>query len=88
MTGNTQGSIPHMVSVARLPQNGMPLKLTGKREELRALANAHDFVSVQSFNAELLVKKWRKDGVKITGHVTAHITQNCVITLEPLDSGH
>jgi uncharacterized metal-binding protein YceD (DUF177 family) len=86
MTGKPQGSIPHMVSVARLPQNGMPLTLTANENELRELAKAHGLVSVQSFKAELLIKKWRRDGVKITGRVTADITQSCVVTLEPLDS--
>jgi hypothetical protein len=81
-----QGAIPHLVSVARLPQNGMNLTLTANAKELSALAKAHDLIHVQSFKAELLVKKWRKDGVKITGRVTADITQNCVITLEPLDN--
>jgi uncharacterized metal-binding protein YceD (DUF177 family) len=84
MMDKPQGSIPHMVSVARLPQNGMPLKLTANEKERRALAKEHDLVSVESFKAELLIKKWRKDGVKITGHVTADITQTCVVTLEPL----
>jgi uncharacterized metal-binding protein YceD (DUF177 family) len=85
MTGNPQGSIPHMVSVTRLPQNGMPLKLTADEKQRRALAKAHDLVSVQSFTADLVIKKWRKDGVKITGAVAADITQKCVVTLEPLD---
>jgi uncharacterized metal-binding protein YceD (DUF177 family) len=86
MTASPPGSIPHMVSVARLPQNGMPLKLTANEKERLALAKTHDLVSVHSFKADLLIKKWRKDGVKITGHVAADITQNCVITLEPLDA--
>ena len=86
MRNETNAAIPHEVSVARLPQNGMPLSLKANEKELRALAKAHDLVSVQSFAAELLVKKWRKDGVKVTGRVTADITQTCIITLEPLAS--
>ena len=86
MTGDQPGSIPHMVSVARLPQNGMPLRLTANEKERRALAKEHGLVSVQSFKAELLIKKWRKDGVKITGNIAAEITQSCVATLEPMVS--
>jgi uncharacterized metal-binding protein YceD (DUF177 family) len=86
MTDHLQGAIPHMVSIVRLPQNGMNLKLTASEKELRALAAAHELVSVQSFTADLLIKKWRKDGVKITGVVNAEITQSCVITLEPLSA--
>ena len=37
MTGNPTGAIPHMVSVARLPQNGMPLRLTANEKERRAM---------------------------------------------------
>jgi hypothetical protein len=84
MTDVPKGSLAHMVSVARLPQNGMPLKLAASEKERLALAKAHGLVSVQSFTAELLIKKWRKDGVKITGSVAADITQTCVVTLEPL----
>lgn len=86
MTGKPQGAIPHMVSVVRLPQNGMNLTLTANDKELRALAQEHELVSVQSFTAELLIRKWRKDGVKINGSLTADITQHCIITLEPLVS--
>jgi hypothetical protein len=86
VTAILQGSIPHMVSIARLPQNGMPLKLKANEKERLALAKAHDLISVQSFIAELLIKKWRKEGVKITGRLVAEITQDCVITLEPLIS--
>lgn len=79
-----EGSISHRVSVNRLPTAGMPVKLKAGEKELRRLAEAHDLFEVTSFVAEMLVKKWRKDGVKITGTVTADIVQSCVVTLEPL----
>lgn len=84
MTQSATGAIPHSVSVARLPQNGMPVKLTANDKELKLLAKAHDLVSVTSFSADLLVKKWRKDGVKITGTVKASVVQSCIVTLEPI----
>lgn len=76
----------HMVSVSRLPQKGMPLKLVARPGELAALAKAHDLENVSSFEADLLISRWRSEGVKITGSVRAQIVQACSITLEPLDA--
>jgi hypothetical protein len=84
MKTNEEAAISHRVSVARLPQAGMPVILKADGKELRRLAKAFDLIDVSSFTAEMLVKKWRKDGVKITGSVKADITQSCVVTLEPL----
>ena len=78
--------ISHPVSVARLPQRGMPVKLVASESERAALAHDHDLVKVKSFVADLVVAKWRGDGVKVTGTVTADIVQTCSITLEPLDA--
>jgi uncharacterized metal-binding protein YceD (DUF177 family) len=78
--------ISHPVGVARLPQRGMPVKLVANIQECAALARDHHLVEVKSFTADLLVAKWRRDGVKVTGTVTAEIVQTCSITLEPLDA--
>lgn len=88
MTMHQQSQLPisHLVSVVRLPQRGMPVRLVASDKELRALANAHGLIAVKSFIADLLVAKWRADGVKITGTVTAEIVQACSVTLEPLDA--
>jgi uncharacterized metal-binding protein YceD (DUF177 family) len=84
MQKNQTLPITHPVNVARLPQKGMPVKLIANEKERAALAKDHALVSVDSFEAELLVSKWRRDGVKITGKVKADIVQTCSITLEPL----
>ena len=78
--------ISHPVSVARLPQRGMPVKLVATESERAALARDHDLIAVKSFTADLTVAKWRGDGVKVSGTVTADIVQTCSITLEPLDA--
>ena len=38
------------------------------------------------FEADMLVSRWKKEGVRITGTVKASIVQLCVVTLEPLTS--
>ena len=78
--------ISHPVSVARLPQRGMPLNLVATIEERAALAREFGLIEVKEFSADLTVAKWRGDGVKVTGTVSADIVQACSLTLEPLDA--
>jgi uncharacterized metal-binding protein YceD (DUF177 family) len=86
MSTQEPSAISHRVSVARLPQAGMPVTLKADDNELRRLAKVFDLIEVTSFTAQLLVKKWRKDGVKITGTVKAELVQSCIVTLEPLNA--
>jgi hypothetical protein len=70
--------------VARLPQKGMPVVIDANDSQRSELAAAHGLVSVERFQAELLVTPWKRNGVKVSGHVLADITQACVVTLDPL----
>ncbi len=78
--------ISHPVNIARLPQRGMPVKLVATDVERAALAREFDLIEVKAFTADLMVAKWRRDGVKVTGTVTADIIQACSITLDPLEA--
>jgi hypothetical protein len=71
-------------SVTRLPQKGMPVVIDADERQRVALAAAHDLLSVERFHAELLVTPWKRNGVKVSGRVEADITQECVVTLDPL----
>ncbi len=64
----------------------MPVRFEANEREKAALAKDHGLVEVKSFVADLLVAKWRADGVKVTGSILADIVQTCSITLEPLDA--
>jgi len=74
------------VSVARLPQKGMPVVIEADASQREALAEVHGLLSVEKFRAELLVTSWKRNGVKVTGEVHADITQQCVVTLEPIEA--
>ena len=71
-------------NVARLPHKGMPVVIEADAAQRAALAADHGVVSVESWRAELLVEPWKRNGVKVSGEVNAVITQQCVVTLEPL----
>lgn len=71
-------------NVTRLPQKGMPLVIEASPDQCAELAREHSLASVDSFRAELLVEKWKRDGVRVTGAVEARIEQACIVTLEPV----
>ncbi len=78
--------ISFVVDTRRLPQKGFPLTIEPKPAEREALARVHGLISVDAFRAEFLVRDWKKSGVSVTGHVTATITQQCIVTLEPIEA--
>ncbi len=71
-------------NVLRLPQKGMPVTVDATDKQREALAEAHGLESVERYHVELLVSRWKRNGVKVSGTVSADITQACVVTLEPL----
>lgn len=72
------------VHVTTLPSRGMEIVLQAQEGELAAIA-AHTGISeLISFRATLQFRRWRKDGVAITGEIAAELEQLSVISLEPV----
>jgi uncharacterized metal-binding protein YceD (DUF177 family) len=72
-------------SLAALPDAGLEATLEAKPSERKSLADYLDVVSVEALSGQLLLQRWRGQGVRVTGRITARLTQNCVVTLEPLN---
>ena len=72
------------VNVARLPNKGMPVVVEADEKQRAKLAAIHDLVSVERYRAELLVSSWKRNGIRVKGKVEADITQECVVTLDPV----
>ncbi|QKV18334.1 YceD family protein [Oricola thermophila] len=87
MTGSESDSpISRPVVVSVLPSGGFPVRIEATSEQRAALAEAHALVSVDEFTADLVVKRWRKDGVRIQGTASARIVQACIVSLDPVKS--
>ena len=74
------------VNVARLPAKGMPVVIEADPRQRIDLAKVHGVLSVERFHADLHVSSWKRNGVKVSGTVEADITQECVVTLEPVQN--
>lgn len=83
---DAKSPISYVVDTRRLPQKGFPLVIELNEAERTALAKAHGLLRVDAFRAELLVRDWKKTGVTVTGNVEASITQECIVTLEPMQA--
>ncbi|WP_274424025.1 YceD family protein [Chelativorans sp. YIM 93263] len=72
------------MKVGNLPASGTTITIDAAPSQRAEMSRLHDVLSVERFHAELTVRPWKKDGVRVTGDVEADITQACVVTLEPL----
>ena len=71
------------VNVRRLtaPQT---LTIEATEAERAEIAEALDLIAIDALVAELTVRPWRGEGVRVEGTVRGTVTQACVVTLEPV----
>ena len=55
-------------------------------DELRDMRERWAVAGLESATADVEVSRWKRDGVRIKGHVRADIVQTCVVTLDPVES--
>lgn len=80
----TKAPFSHRVRVGQVSHNPLEVRIEADERERAALAELWDIVGVQALSAELKMRRWKKDGVKVIGTVHAEVTQACVVTLEPV----
>ena len=73
-------------AVARASSVAFDMRVEADEAERAAIAVFLDVRSVENLSADLRISPWRRDGVRVKGTVRADITQNCVVTLEPLEA--
>ncbi len=82
---NKKPAMPvYPVNVAILPNSGFVLALRADEQARLALAHAAGVTEVSQLEADLVFRRWRRDGVEVTGQIRAKIEQPCVISLEPV----
>jgi uncharacterized metal-binding protein YceD (DUF177 family) len=74
----------YRIKVGHVSHNALDVRVEADERERKALARLWDILGVQALTAELKVRRWKKDGVKVMGTVHAEVTQACVVTLDPV----
>lgn len=75
-----------MVAVAKVSESGLTQTIEAKPAEFEKIAAYLDLVAVASLKADILLSRWRSKGVRVTGKMTADVTQSCVVTLDPVEA--
>lgn len=73
------------VDVAKIPPRGMDIEITAKPEECAALAKRMNLIDLSAFTAKFELR--HIDGgtvIDVNGSLSAKVTQQCVVTLEPI----
>lgn len=81
---STLWSVP--VAVAEVPEHGLDREIEADAAARAAIAAAAGLRDVTSLLAEFHVSPMAGGCYRVEGHVSAVVGQNCVVTLEPLDS--
>ncbi|MDH4415421.1 MAG: DUF177 domain-containing protein [Rhizobium sp.] len=76
----------YLVKVAHISANPVQVRVAADARERAGLAELWQVEAVNRLSAELQIARWKKDGVRIKGHVSGELVQACVVTLEPVVS--
>lgn len=75
------------VAVAEVPPEGLEMEIVATAAERAALAALNGLPEISAFAATLRLRRWRGDGLEVTGELRARLRQTCVVTLEDFESG-
>lgn len=74
------------LSVTEVPPEGLEIEIVATDSERAALAKVNDIPAVLSLTAALRARRWRGEGLEVTGELSARVRQTCVVTLEDFES--
>lgn len=81
----TEGApFSYRIKVGHVSHNPLEVRMAADERERAGLAELWNVLGVQALTAELKVRRWKKDGVKVMGTVHAEVIQACVVTLDPV----
>jgi uncharacterized metal-binding protein YceD (DUF177 family) len=75
-------SVP--IAVADIPETGRQLTLVADQATCEAVAQAVGVVALPRLEAMFELTRHGHDGLRVVGRVIASVSQNCVVTLEPV----
>jgi len=74
------------VKVGHISLNPVEVRLEADQAERKGLAALWDVLAVEELKADLKINRWKRDGVRVKGTVKAKIIQECVVSLDPVNT--
>lgn len=84
MDGDRTSPLHLSLQVGSILPEGTRLAFEASPAECARVAAALDIEAVASLRAELLARRFRKDGARVTGRLHAVVVQKSIVTLEPV----
>lgn len=72
------------IVVAVLPSAGYAASLVAGEDDLPGLAEATGVARCERVSADIVARRWRREGVEISGRVSAELEQPCIVSLDPV----
>lgn len=82
----TDAPLSRPLALTAVPPDGLIVEVFATPGERAALARLNDVQDVLSCAAKLRVRRWRGEGLEITGDIAARLRQTCVVTLEEFET--
>lgn len=76
----------YLVKVGHVSANPIEVTISADAQERTGLAALWSVLDVKALSATFEVRRWKRDGIRLKGRVTADIVQACVVTLEPVEA--
>jgi uncharacterized metal-binding protein YceD (DUF177 family) len=76
----------YAVKVGQVSANPFEVTIRADADERSGLAKLWSVLEVKALSATFTVQRWKRDGVRLKGRVTADIVQACVVTLDPVEA--
>lgn len=70
------------LTLAEVPPEGLEVEIIASEAERDALARLNALPAVLALAATLRARRWRGEGLEVSGELRARVRQTCVLTLE------
>jgi uncharacterized metal-binding protein YceD (DUF177 family) len=77
-------SVP--VAVAHVPETGRRFEVVADERARAAVANVAGLAALSRLAAAFDVTRYKRDGLRVVGQVSATVGQICVVTLDPVEN--
>lgn len=74
------------VTVTDVPETGRRVTLVADSQTRSAIARAAGIATLSRFEASFDLTRYGRDGIHVLGAVSAAVGQNCVVTLDPMET--
>lgn len=78
--------LSHAIRTENIPPQGIDARLDADERQRAVIAGALDLAGLDALSFDYRLRRSGRDRFRLNGHLEAVVTQNCVVTLEPVEN--